>query len=78
MEDTVRIVNATRNGKGTKDRNGETKAKKDRKRNGKTKGQGNGTGIGIVKHTPGGDDISRPVALQLQKEMSQAEMDTEG
>jgi len=45
---------------------------------GKGKGKGNGKGRGIVKQTPGGDDISRAVASQLQKEMSEADLDTEG
>jgi len=35
---------------------------------GKGKGKGNGNGKGIVKRTSVGDDISRAVALQLQKE----------
>jgi hypothetical protein len=30
--------------------------------------KGNSKGNGIVKRTPGGDDISHAVALQLQKE----------
>jgi len=58
----------TRKGKGTKDGKGR----------GKGKGKGNGKGKGIVKQTPGGDDISRAVALQLQKEMYEADSDTEG
>ena len=46
---------------------------------GKGKGKGNGKrkGKGIVKQTPVGDDISRAVALQLQKEMSEADLETE-
>ena len=44
----------------------------------KGKGNGNGKGRGIVKQTPGGDDISRAVAVQLQKEMYEADSDTEG
>jgi len=39
---------------------------------------GNGKGKGIVNQTPGGDDISRAVALQLQKERHEADLDTEG
>jgi len=35
---------------------------------GKGKGKGNGKWKGIVKQTPGVDDISRAVALKLQKE----------
>ena len=50
----------------------------DRKGKGKGKGQGNGKGKGIIKQTPGGDDISRAVALQLQEEMYEADLDTEG
>jgi len=50
----------------------------DGKRKGKGKGKGNGEGKGIVEQTPGGDDISRAVALHLQKEMSGADFDTEG
>jgi len=50
----------------------------DWKGKGKWKGKGNSKGKGIVIHTPGGDDISRAVALQLQKDMSEADLDTEG
>jgi len=42
------------------------------------KGKENGKGKCIVKHTPGRDDISRAIALQLQKEMYVADSDTEG
>jgi len=42
------------------------------------KGNGNGKRKGIVKQTPGRDDISRAIALQLQKEMYEADLDTEG
>jgi hypothetical protein len=42
------------------------------------KGKGNGKWKGIVKQTSGGDDISRAVALQLRKEMYEADSDTEG
>jgi len=45
---------------------------------GKGKGKGNGNGKGIVKPTPGGEDISRAVALQLQTEMSEVDLDTKG
>jgi len=41
-------------------------------------GKGNGKVKGIVKQTPGGDDISRAIALQLQREMYEADSDTEG
>jgi len=60
----------TGKGKGTKDGKGKGK--------GKRKGKGNGNGKGIVEQTPGGDDISRAVALQLQKERYEADSDTEG
>jgi len=57
---------------------GEGKGTKDGKGKGKGKGKGNGKGKGIFKQTPGGDDISHAVPLQLQKEMSEADLDTEG
>jgi len=65
-EDTQGGEKGTGKGKGTKDG----------KRTGKGKGKGNGKGKGIVRQTPGGDDISRAVALQLQKERYEAESDT--
>jgi hypothetical protein len=40
-------------------------------------GKRNGKGKGLVKQTPGGDDISCAVKLQLQKEISVADSDTE-
>jgi len=58
--------------KGTKDGKGKGMGK------GKGKGKRNGKGKGIVKQTPGGDDISRAVALQLQKRMYEADSDTDG
>jgi hypothetical protein len=58
----------TRKWKGTKNRNGK----------GMGEGKGNDKGKGIVKQTPGGDDISRAVALQWQKQMYEAEPDIEG
>jgi hypothetical protein len=42
------------------------------------KGKGTGKGKGIVKRTPGADDISRAVALQLQEQMSEADLGKEG
>ena len=75
-EDT--LVGEKLTGKG----NGPMNWKGKRKGNGKGKGnrkvKGNGKGNGIDKQTPGGDDISCAVALQLQKEMSEADLDTEG
>ena len=41
-------------------------------------GKGNRKGKGIVKQTPGGDDICCAVGYQVQKEMSEADSDTEG
>jgi hypothetical protein len=45
---------------------------------GKGTGKGNGKGKGIVKQTPGGDDISCAIAVQLQTAMYEADSDTEG
>jgi hypothetical protein len=42
------------------------------------KGKGNVKGTSIVKQTTGGDDISCTGALQLQKEMYEADSDMEG
>jgi hypothetical protein len=47
-------------------------------RAGRGKGKGNGKGKGIVKQTRGGDDISRAIALQLQKERYETDSDVEG
>ena len=60
----------------TEDRKGKVKGKG--KAMEKGKGNRNRKGTGIVQHTPGGDDISRAVALQLQKEMYEADSDREG
>jgi len=68
----------TGKGKGTKDGTGKEKATEDGKGKGTGKGKGNSKGKGIVEQTPGGDDISRAVALHLQMEMSEADLDTEG
>jgi len=77
-EDTQGGEQGTGKGKGTKDGKGKGKATEDGKGKGKGNGKGNGKGKGIVKHTPGGDGISHAVALQLQKKMSEADLDTEG
>jgi len=66
VEDTQGGENGTRNGKGTKDGKGTGKGKANRK------------GKSIVQQTPGGDDISCAVALQLQKERYEADSDTGG
>jgi hypothetical protein len=57
---------------------GKGKGKREGKENGNGKRKGNGKGKGIVKRTPGGDDISCAIALQLQKQMSEADLDKEG
>jgi len=62
--------------KGTGKRKGTTDGKG--KVQGKGKGKWKGKGKGIVIQTPGGDDISRAIALQLLKERNQADPDTEG
>jgi hypothetical protein len=60
------------------------KGTKDGKRKGKGKameegkGKENSKGKGIVTQTPGGDDIPRAIALRLQKEMYEADLDEEG
>jgi hypothetical protein len=77
-EDTQGGGKRTGKGKGTKDGQGYGKATEDGKRKGHGKGEGHCKGKGSVKHTPGGDDISRAIALQLQKEMSEVDLDTEG
>ena len=69
-EDMQGSEKGTGKGKGTKDGKGKEK--------GKGKGKGNIKGKCIVKQTPGGDDISRAFALQLQKERYEADSDTEG
>jgi len=55
-------------GKQTEDRNGK----------GKGKGKGNSKGKDIDRQTPGRDNISRAVALQWQKRISEVDLDTEG
>jgi hypothetical protein len=67
-EDTQGGEKGTGKGKGTMDGKGK----------GKGKGKGNGKWKGIVKQTPGGDDISRAVAVQWQKERYEADSGTEG
>ena len=76
MEDKQCSEKGTRTGKGTKD--GEWKGKGKVTEQRKEKEKGNVNGKGIVKQTPGGDDISRAVAMQLQKEMYEADSDMEG
>jgi len=78
--DTQGCEKGTGKGKGTTDWKGKGKATEDGKgkRKWKGKGKGNDKGKGIVKQTPAGDNISHAVALQLQKWMSEAYLDTEG
>jgi hypothetical protein len=65
-------------GKGTVTNDGMGKCKAKAMEEGKGKGKGSRKGKGIVKQTPGGDDISRAVAVQLQKELYMADTDREG
>jgi hypothetical protein len=75
-EDTQGGEKGTGKGKGTKDGKGKGNWKATEE--GKGNGKGNGKWKGIVKQTTGGDDISRAVAVQLQREMYKADSDTEG
>jgi len=72
----------TMDGKGkrkwTEDRKGKGNGRVTATGEGKGKGKGNGNGKDIVKQTPGGDDISRAIALQLQTEMVKADSDSKG
>jgi len=68
--------NGTNDGKGKGKGNGKRKGKA--MEEGKGKGKGNCKGKGSVKLTPGGDDISCAVALQLPKEMYEADSDMAG
>ena len=76
MEDTHGSEEGTGKGNSTKNGMGTGKGKAMDEEKGKEKG--NGKGKGIVKYTPEGDDISRAVALLMQKEMYEADSDTEG
>jgi len=77
-EDTQGGESGTGKGKGTNKGKGKGKATEDGKGKRKWKMNENGKWKDIVKQTPGGDDISRAVALLLPKEMSEADSDTEG
>jgi hypothetical protein len=74
QEDMQGCENGTGKGKGTKD----GKEKWKGKGKGKRKAKGNGKGKGSVRNTQGGDNISRAIAFQLQKEMLEADLVTEG
>jgi hypothetical protein len=67
-EDTKGGEKGTGKGNGTTDGRGK----------GKGKGKRNGKRKGIVNQTPGGDDNTRAIALQLQKERNEADSGTEG
>jgi hypothetical protein len=41
------------------------------------KGKGNAQGKGIVEQSPGGDDVTRDMAWQLQNDTSEAVLDSE-
>jgi len=71
-EDTQGAEKETGKRKDTKDAKGKWQG------NGKGKGKGNRKGMGFVKRTPGADDISHAIASQLQKRMSEADLDIEG
>jgi hypothetical protein len=77
-EDSMGSAKGTRKGNGRKVGKGKWKATEDGKGKGRGKGKGNGIGKGIVKHTPAGDDIICAVALQLQIEMSEEDLDKDG
>jgi hypothetical protein len=64
---------ATGKGKGTMDGKGKGKGKATKE----GKGKGNGKGQGIVRQTPGGDDIAYTDALQFPKETYKTDSDTE-
>jgi len=72
-EDTQGGEKLTRKGMGTKKGRGRGKGQGKAMEEGKGKRKGKCKGKGIVEQTPGGDDISRAVALQLQKEMYEAD-----
>jgi hypothetical protein len=87
-EDTQRGEKGTGKGKGTMEGKGKGKVTKDGKgkgkgngratAEGKGKGKGNSKRKDIVKQTPGGDDISRAIALQMRNEMYEADSDMDG
>jgi len=72
-EDTQGGENGSRKGKSSKDGKSKRKRKATEERKEKGKGKGKGKWKGIVKQTPGGDDISRAVAVQLQQDMYEAD-----
>jgi hypothetical protein len=77
-EDTQGGEKGTGKGKGTKDGKGKGKGTGNGKATEEGNGKGNCKGNAIDEQTPGGDDNSRAVELQLQQEMYQADSETEG
>jgi hypothetical protein len=79
-EDTLGGEKGPGKEKGRKAGKGKGKGKWQGKRKAMEEGKGKGDdkGKGNVEQTPGEDDISCAVALQLQKEMYEADSDTEG
>jgi len=65
-------------GKATEDRKGKGKGKRKTNEEGKRNRKGNRNGKSFVTETPGGDDISRAITLQLQMALYEAYTDTEG
>jgi hypothetical protein len=68
----------TRKGKETQDGKGKGQETEDAKGKRQWNGKGQGEGKGIVEQTPGGDNISRTMVLQLQQDMSEPDFNTEG
>jgi len=66
------------NGKASEDEKWKGKGKQKQMEKGKGQGRGYGQGKGSVGQSPGGDNISRAVALQLQTAMYKADSDTVG
>jgi len=79
-EDMQGGVKGTGKDNRTKDRKGTGKGKRKGKVTAMDEGKrmGNSKGKGIVKPTPGGDDISCAVALRLEKELCEADFNMEG
>jgi hypothetical protein len=76
-EDKQGAEKGTEKGNRSKDGKGQGRMTVERNGNGKGKGMGDGIRNGIVKQTPGVDDISCAIALQLQKAMYEADCNSE-
>jgi predicted transposase YdaD len=74
-EDTHCGEKRTTKSQGIKNGMWERTVTEDEKGKGKEQGKANGKEKGIVKPAPVGDEISRAIALQMQKEMSEADLD---